>query len=224
MSFFDSYQAAIFDLDGTLIDSMPLWENFCNDWLRSHNRIPGESLKEDIFSMTFSQSADYVNRLYGLNLTREELISQWEEKMTGLYLAGAQLRQGVKELLDALSLKKIKLGIATYSFTRSCEAVLNHHGVLKYFSSFIYAHEFEFFSEYMAVKKDPAFWLEAANRLNVKPEKCIVFEDSFFSMEGVRAAGMGIAAVYDASCSQWPELSRAADIAVKYPGEALKYF
>jgi beta-phosphoglucomutase-like phosphatase (HAD superfamily) len=245
------FDAAIFDLDGTLIDSMPLWENFCSDWLRSLGKNPEDSLEAVLMTMTISQSADYVNCRYSLDFSQDELISQWEDIMKARYLKGAfaakaaLLKQGAAELLHALAAKGMKLGIATYSFQKSCEAILEHHGVKSYFSSFVYAHEFDPFvranvqsmefyeraadaaadiiSEFTSVKKDPKFWLIAADRLQAAPEKCIVFEDSVSSLAGVRAAGLKFAAVYDAACSDWPGLSKAADLALNYPGEALKY-
>ena len=215
MSFFDKYEAAIFDLDGTLIDSMHLWTNICSDWLILKNKIPGETLETDVWNMTLYQSAEYVRRNYNLNLSCEEIIYQWEDELTSRYLKGSKLKQGVKELLAALNSKNIKLGIATYSFTRSTEAILAHYNIYSYFSSFNYAHRQN--------KKDPAFWLEAAKSLNTKAEKCVVFEDSFYSVEGVRLAGMGLAAVYDPACSDWLELGKSSDIVLDYPGQALLY-
>jgi len=224
MGYLDSFEAAIFDLDGTLIDSMHLWNNFCSESLRSLGITPEDSLESAIQSMTVSQSADYINRNYGLNLSVRELVRLWEEVMITRYLGGAVLKKGAAELLGVFSQKGIKLGIATYSLPRACETILSRFGVHSLFSSFFYAHEFEEISSFVSVKKDPMFWTSAANRLGVAPKKCIVFEDSWSSLEGVRAAGMNIAAVYDASSSRWPLLSKAADIALNYPGEALKYF
>ena len=217
-------EAAIFDLDGTLIDSMHLWENFSSDWLRSFGKTPGKTLAADIYSMTFSQCADYFKKNYDLDLSRDELISQWGDGMTERYIKGAILKQGVKELLDAFSEKRIKMGIATYSLPRACEAILCHHKIRSYFSSIIYAYEFEDVTKFSSVKKDPQFWLAAAGRLGTEPEKCIVFEDSFTSFEGVKPAGMCFAAVYDSSAGRWPLLSISADISLQYPGEALRYF
>ena len=215
MSFFDKYEAAIFDLDGTLIDSMHLWNNICSDWLSSKNIIPGETLEADVWNMTLSQSAEYVRQNYKLNLSCEEIIFQWEDELTSRYLKGSRLKQGVKELLEALSSKNKKLGIATYSFIRSTETILEHYEIYSYFNSFNYAHKQN--------KKDPGFWLDAAKCLNTLPEKCIVFEDSFSSIEGVKLAGMGVAAVFDPACFDWQELSKASDIALDYPGQALLY-
>ena len=215
MSFFDKYEAVIFDLDGTLIDSMHLWNNICSDWLLSLGKTPSKTLDTDVWNMTLYQSAEYVRQNYTLNLSCEEIIFQWEDELTSRYMKGSKLKQGVKELLQALHSKNIKLGIATYSFTRSTEAILAHYGIYSYFSSFNYAHKQN--------KKDPEFWLDTAKNLNTKADKCIVFEDSYYSLEGVRLAGMGIAAVFDSACSDWQELSKASDIVLDYPGQALLY-
>lgn len=222
MNLINDYDAAIFDLDGTLIDSMPLWKNFCSHWLLSIGKTPEAALEDDILSMTIGQSADYINRRYALNISREGLLKAWEGVMTPRYLQGAVLKKGAAELVKRLS-EKMKLGIATYSFPGSCRAVLEQHKILSYFSSFIFAHEFEDKSKNASVKKDPEFWIEAARRLETEPAKCVVFEDSWSSLEGIRGAGMGIVAVFDQSSTKWPLLSKAADLAVNYPGEALNY-
>ena len=222
MSFFDSFEAAIFDLDGTLLDSMPLWENFCGNWLISLGKIPGAGLETDIVSMTASQSAEYIKRHYNLDFSPEELIAQWGDAMLPHYLKRAPLKQGVAELIGALASRGMKLGVATYSFPRCTEAILLHHKIFSCFSLIFYAHEAQD-SGIASVKKTPEFWLSVAAKLNISPEKCIVFEDSLTSVTGIRAAGMGLAAVYDATCENWPTLSNAADLTLNYPGEALAF-
>ena len=226
-AFFDAFEAAVFDLDGTLIDSMHLWENLCGDWLSSLDKKAEPALERNLMTMNMAQIAAYVKDHYGLDFSREEIVAQWGDIMKARYLKGASLKQGTRELLRALSQKGFKLGIATYSFPNSCEAIIEHHGIRSYFSSFIYAYEFEeisiLTSGFTSVKKDPQFWLTAAARLNVAPEKCVVFEDSISYLEGVRAAGMSFAAVYDPFWGNWPELRKAADLALDSPGEALKY-
>ena len=231
MGFFDSYEAAIFDLDGTLIDSMHLWINFCSEWLLSLNKTPGADLETDIQTMTISGSADYVNKRYGLNLSTQDLIFQWEEVMIKRYLKGAVLKQGAADLVKALAAKGYKLGIATYSLPRACEAILFHHKIKSYFSSFTHAHEFEdrlqskpqYKRQYNSVKTDPEFWLAAAARLGLAPQKCVVFEDSYSSLEGAKKAGMGFVWVNDSSRGKLPLLSNASDLSIDYPGEALEY-
>lgn len=223
MAYLDSFDAFIFDFDGTLVDSMPLWENFCGDWLRGMNKTPDDSLEDDIKAMTIAQSADYVNQRYGMNLSRAELIRQWEDVMLPRY-AKAALKQGAADLVRGLAARGKKLGIATYSFPRCVESVLERHGLRRFFSSMLYAHEFEDESNFTSVKKDPAFWRRAAAGLLTAPEKCVVFEDSFSSLEGGRAAGMGIVGIYDASSERWPLLKASADLALDFPGEALQLY
>ncbi|MDR2619061.1 MAG: HAD family phosphatase [Treponema sp.] len=228
MGFFDPFEAAIFDLDGTLVDSMSLWEQVFRNWQFSLNRAPDREAAEAVKNMALTQSAEFVVRRFGLGIQPETVISQWESLALDEYREKVPLKNGAGELVRALAARGMKLGIATSSFPAACEAVLGRHGIREFFSSIIYTDEIKSSpgnageSGKVRGKGFPDIWLAAASRLGVAPSKCVVFEDLRESLKGCRAAGIGaFIAVYDGTAPDWQELRREADLALDSPGGAL---
>ena len=120
------------------------------------------------------------------------------------------LKDGAAELLELLASKGIKLGIATSSFPAGCESILSRCGIRGYFSAIVYSD---------SVNRDKTFpdiFLACAQQLGVEPADCVVFEDFYTALAGIRAAGMGVAAVYDDSgAARWERFKREADYAAE---------
>ena len=202
------YKAAIFDLDGTLVDSMGLWDRVCRDWLDYRGIRAGDALEREIAAMTLTQSAEYVIRRYGVPLSPAEIQGEWEDMVLRRYRYEVPLKEGAAELVKALAARGMKLGIATSCFPAACEAVLARHGIRDYFSAILYT------DESMRDKTFPDVYRACAERLGVDPKDCVVFEDFPAAVSGVRAAGMGLVAVYDDSfASQWETFKGQADAA-----------
>jgi HAD superfamily hydrolase (TIGR01509 family) len=200
------YQAAIFDLDGTLADSMHVWDHICRDWLAEKGIQAASSLEREIAVMTLTESADYVIRTFGLRLAPAEVTREWEAMVLRHYERTVALKKGMDSLVGDLAEQGMKLGIATSCFPAACEALLARHGIRNCFSAIAYADE---------VNRDKTFpdiYLACARRLGAEPSACVVFEDFPAARFGVRAAGMGLAAVYDERfASRWESFKQAAD-------------
>jgi HAD superfamily hydrolase (TIGR01509 family) len=184
---------------------MWIWDHLCRDWLIEKGRTPEEELEEDIALMTTDQSADYVISRYGLDLSPKEISDQWEAMAVSRYEQAAPLKDGMADLVLKLWENGTKLAVLTSTFPAACEAVLDHHGLRQYFSGIIYT------SETPGDKTMPHIWLYAAKQLGVAPACCVVFEDTYQAIIGVRKAGMNFAAVYDRTCTDWAAMQAEAD-------------
>jgi beta-phosphoglucomutase-like phosphatase (HAD superfamily) len=156
-----------------------------------------------------------VIRNYGFaqspsNLSPVEVIAQWEGMVLVRYETAVSLKQGMGELVKALYEGGTKLAVVTSCFPAACEAVLASHALRRYFSAVLYTDELA--GEHLVGKSAPHIWLAAAKRLGLPPADCVVFEDMYQALEGVRAAGLGgFAAVYDETCANWDAMIAEAD-------------
>jgi HAD superfamily hydrolase (TIGR01509 family) len=221
MGFFDPYEAVIFDLDGTLADSMRLWGRVCADWLLRLGKEPEENLEGVLASLSLSQAADYVIKNYHIGLSPAAVRGQWGDSVLEEYRQRVPLKPGAADLVRSLARRGMRLAIATSCFPAACEALLSRCHIRGYFSALVYTDEIRDEADRTLNKTFPQVWRAAAARLGTPPEKCLVFEDMYAALKGVRAAGMGIAAVWDESCEDWPAFSAGADLALSSPKEAL---
>ncbi|MDR0723285.1 MAG: HAD family phosphatase [Treponema sp.] len=199
------YRGAIFDLDGTLLDSMHVWDHLCRDWLMREEKTPQAGLEKELAPMTLSQSVQYVIRCYGFELSPEEIICQWEGMVLGYYKTTIPLKKETAALVRELYDAGLRLAVLTSCFPGACEAALQRHGLRPFFSAVLYTDEAS------RDKRFPDIWKAAARRLGLEPADCVVFEDACHSLKGARAAGMAFAAVYDDTCREWELMKAEAD-------------
>jgi len=203
------YKAAIFDLDGTLVDSMRAWDHICRDWLSGKGKIPEDTLEQKLETMTLEEAAEYVIGFYEISLPPSQIIKQWEDMVLYQYEHTITLKDGAAELIKLLAASGMKLGIATSCFPAACESVLARHGIRDYFSALVYTNSVS------RNKTFPDIFLACAEKLKAEPGDCVVFEDLYASLAGIRAAGMGAVAVYDDSGARdWERFRQEADYAV----------
>ncbi|MDR3130393.1 MAG: HAD family phosphatase [Treponema sp.] len=202
------FRGALFDLDGVLADSLWVWYPICRNWLKAQGRKAEPGLEERIAPMTVEQSAEYVRRAYRIDLSPGDIIKQWEGMALDQYRDGIALKEENAAIVLELFRMGLKLALVSSCFPAACEAFLDRQGMRRWFSALVYT------GEAGGDKSQSGVWLEAARRLRVKPEDCVVFEDSPYSLPGVRAAGMAFTAVYDPSCKDWETFSAKADFSL----------
>lgn len=202
----DNIKAAIFDLDGTLVDSMWVWEQIDIEFLRSKGYTPPADLKDAITHLTFKQTAEYFKNRFNLSDSIDEITDTWHNMAYDFYSSKVKLKEGVIEFFNKLKSLDIKIGLATSNSLPLLEATLKNNGIYNFFDAITVTDEVK------KSKENPDVYLLCANKLNVSPENCVVFEDIIAAVKGAKLAGMKVIGVYDkASEDQEEILSKTCD-------------
>lgn len=184
-------KAVIFDLDGTLIDSMWVWRKVDEDYFKIRNMELPVDLKEQIEHLSFEETAVYFKNTFNISDTIEEIKKEWMDGAHVEYRSNVKLKPGVAEFLSLLKTLNIKIGLATSNNKTLLEAGLQANDIYHFFDSITLTDE-------VSKGKDcPDVYLLAAERLGVNPDQCIVFEDILPAIKGAKAAGMKVVGVYD---------------------------
>lgn len=188
----NNVEAIIFDIDGTLVDSMKVWTDIDDRFLEKYGLTEPENFHEGMEGKSYSETAQYFLNLFPtLTQTREELEQEWYDMAYEIYTSEIFLKPGAFEFIKEMHQKGIKLGIATSNHRKLAEGCLAFNHVMEYFSSIWTSCEAK------AGKPNPAVYLKAAESLGVAPEKCLVFEDVPMGILAGKNAGMKVCAVDD---------------------------
>ena len=195
---------AIFDMDGTLIDSMIFWKNLASEYLSSKGvkQIP-EDILERIKPMTMSESAALFQQEFGLTGDPE---AEMNAMMDEHYRNDIPLKPGVREYLQTLRSRGVRMCVASATAEPLMEASLSRLGVRDYF-------EFLLSCETVgAGKRSPLVYKESAKRLNAVPEEIAVYEDALYALQTAKEAGYYVVGVYDDSAAKnWQAIEGIAD-------------
>jgi len=190
----NNIKAAIFDLDGTLVDSMWVWSQIDVDYLKEKGYSMPKNLRSEIVHLSFSQTAIYFKEKFNLDDSIEKISKDWHDMAFNHYSNNVKLKLGVKDFLNNLKSSKIKIGLATSNSIPLLEACLKNNGIYEYFDSITTTDE-------VSNGKDcPDVYLLAANKLGINPKHCLVFEDILPAVQGAKAANMKVIAVKDDEC------------------------
>lgn len=210
--------AAIFDLDGTLLDSMFVWEHLCERYLLSLGKTPSSDLNSTITTMTILQACDYLNREYNLDSTPDRIAELLQNTVKDFYFNEAQLKPEVKEFVSHLSSMGVKMCIATASDRPYVEAALKRCGIFDYFDKIFTC------SEVGLSKQSPDIFNIATEFLGADVSKTAVFEDAYFAAQTAKNLGYFVCGVYDATEPNADKLKEIADLYIKDFSEAGAFF
>ncbi len=191
MKRFPDFSAAIFDLDGTLIDSMGVWSKVDEDFLGRRGRPLTPEYSAAVSAMSFREAAEYTVGRYGFSDTPEEIMAEWLRMVQDEYAHRIALKPFVREYLAFLAARGVRLGVATASPPELYGPVLKNNGVFDRFRAFASV------GEVARGKSSPDIFLLAAERLGARPGDCVVFEDTLPGILGAKAAGMTTVGVYE---------------------------
>ncbi len=192
----ENKDAVIFDLDGSLVDSMWIWKDIDIEYLaRFHIALP-EDLQEAIQGMSFSETAEYFKNRFQIPDSIEKMKADWNQMAWDKYTKEVPLKKGVAEFLKECKKRNIKLGIATSNSRELVDNIVAVHGLSNYFSCIMTG------CEVAKGKPFPDIYLAVAGQLDVEPARCLVFEDIIPGIMAGKNAGMEVCAVEDEYSAQ----------------------
>ncbi len=203
--------AFLIDCDGTLCDTLPLWETLAVDDLTARGITPDADLAETLATLTLAEAADHLIRRHQLDLTQAALIAAWEARLANGYRHTAPAKPGVLGALQLLRERRLPAYAVTLSPRSLVDPLLRRTGVYPYLGGIISGHD-----QHLG-KTDPALF-EFAARITERPTVgCIVVEDSLFALETAHAAGFPTIAFYDPQHGEdhWQCCCAVADSAVR---------
>ena len=201
--------AIIFDIDGTLVDSMHVWTDIDDIFLEKYHLVEPENFHEGMEGKSYSETAQYFLDLFPeLPHTKEELEAEWHEMAFEIYTKELQLKKGAYDFILDMHKSGIKLGIATSNSRDLAEGMLMNTGVWQYLDAVWTSDEAK------AGKPAPDVYLKVAESLGVKPERCLVFEDVPNGILAGKNAGMKVCAVEDPFSN--PQIERKKELADYY--------
>ena len=186
-------KGVIFDVDGVLLNSMPVWENLGELYLNSLGLEAEKDLGEILFTMSLEEGAEYLITQYGIDKSVEEVVNGLNREVRDFYAEKIPLKEGVRQYLSEFRERGIPMVIATSGDRKNTEAALRRLKVLSYFQG-IYTC-----SEIGIGKDQPDIYFAAALQLDTEPGETWVFEDAFHALRTAHSAGFKTVAVYDKS-------------------------
>lgn len=184
-------KAVIFDLDGSLVDSMWMWRDIDIEYLGKFGISLPDDLQSKIEGMSFSETAVYFKSHFPIPDSIEQMKEDWNRMAWDKYLHEVPLKEGVHAFLEGCRERGILLGIATSNSRQLVENIAEVHGLHNFFQCIMTGCEVD------RGKPAPDIYLKVAGVLGVEPSKCLVFEDIIPGIQAGKSAGMRVCAVED---------------------------
>jgi len=186
------YKAVIFDLDGTLVDSMGIWIQIDKEYLEKRNiPVPADLFKDVKTGNSFNEICQYFKEKFNLPDSIKEIGTEWTEMVAQHYKTDIKLNDGAEELIKFLHEQNVKMAIGTSNTKYLAETVLQVNGVLPYFDSIVAG------CEDIKGKPFPDIFLKAAEELGIDPKDCLVIEDTLHGVRAAHNGGMDAYAIFD---------------------------
>ena len=198
-------KGAIFDLDGTLLDSMFIWDTIGEEYLRSLGKEPHEDLKETFMTLTLEEAAEYYREHYGVTLSVKEIVDGVNAMVEQTYRTKVTLKPGIAEYLAWLKENGVRMCVATVTDRYLVEETLERLGVRHYFSEIFTCAEVGF------GKDKPVIYQKALEHLGTEKSDTYVFEDMPFALNTAKTDGFPTVGVYDRHEVHQDELKGLAD-------------
>lgn len=198
-------KCAIFDFDGTLFDSMFIWDDVGAVYLRSLGVAPKPSLGEDVRALSLYQSACYFQQEYGLLLSAEDIMAGINKCVEDFYIHEVLPKPGVVAFLEQLKKNGVQMCIATASDRYQIEAALDRCGMKHYFEAVFTC------GEVGHGKDEAAIFRRAMKHFDADRSSTVVFEDAIHAVQTAKADGFTVVVIPDDSEKRQEEIRNLAD-------------
>ena len=198
-------KGAIFDFDGTLFDSMFIWDTAGEVYLRSVGIEPREDLRKVLKPMSLLQSAQYIRECYQIPLTVEEIMDGVNRTVEGFYFHTVQPKEGVVAFLEQMKKQGVRMCIATATDRYQVKSALKRCGMESFFSEIFTC------TDVGHGKDEPIIFQNAMEYLGTTKANTVVFEDAYHAAKTAKADGFITVAVYDSHETKQVELHSVSD-------------
>lgn len=202
-------KGAIFDMDGTLLDSVPVWTGIGVKYLNSIGICPDPETNEIIADMSLNQSISYFKKKYDIEKSEREMIDDVNKMVEGFYFEEVEMKPGVKELLKYLKEQGIKMCIATATDRYIVDKTMKRCGVREYFSEIFTCNDVGH------GKDEPVIYEMAVEHMGTQAENTLVFEDALYAIRTAKKAGFTVVGIYDAGEKEQEKIKETVDYYVE---------
>lgn len=200
---FKNIKGIIFDADGTLLDSMDIWTEIGTRFLLSKNITIEKELAEEISTLSYEQAAAYYIEHFDNTATVQDIRDGVNALVKSFYFEEVVLKDGVKEFLEELKNRGIKMCVATATDKFLIEKALERNGILPYFSAVLTCGE-------VGAGKDSAeIYERALKELNINKDEALIFEDAHYAIVTAKNAGFKVVAIEDDAERKYKEKIKA---------------
>ena len=198
-------KCAIFDFDGTLFDSMFIWDSVGEIYLRSLEKKPKPSMREDVRSLSLYQSACYFKEEYEIDLSVDEIMTGINRTIEHFYIHEVQPKEGVVSFLNKMKQQGVFMCIATASERYQIEAALQRCKMEHLFDAIFTC------TEVGHGKDEPEIFRRAMEYFGANRNNTVVFEDAIHAVQTAKRDDFKVTAVFDNSEKRQTEIQELCD-------------
>ena len=221
---FERMECAVFDLDGTLVDSMPMWHKIADNYIMRCGLVPEENLWDKVKWLTETETARYFIEKYGIKKSVEEICREIKDIIFFEYENNIALKEGAFEFLSLLKSRNIKIALATATNGKCVLACIERLGIKDFFSVIHNCIDLD------TSKYKPLIFEKCASDCGCEKERTFVFEDALHCIRTAKNAGFNVVALYDKSneelteppLSDWQRIKQITDNNFQNFNEILK--
>ncbi len=201
----------IFDIDGTLLDSMPMWARLDIEYLESIGIEPEPDFHNQVKMMTMLDASRYIKKVFNVDKEPEVIAKEIEDIAYQYYENELIIKDNARELLEELKLRGYKMYVATANEYHMCKAALCRNGIMDLFEGLVTCSMTGY------SKERPDVYLLASEKMGLSVSDCVVFEDSHFAINTAIKAGFTVVGVYDeAEKACWDDICEITDSQVVF--------